>query len=142
MRFQEMGATRDPRAPANPLENAGRRDGPTITCPADPSSLDRLVGGTNPQCDPELMDVVASSAVQSGSRVREPVPLGASDDAALMIQRVQQRGGLGTYVAIGSEPARSHHSSDFDIDESVIGPTVELLARTIVALGRRHGLKE
>lgn len=93
---------------------------------------------TNPRCDPELMEVVASVASQIGVRVREPVPLGASDDAALLIQRAQQRGGFGTYVAIGGGPSRPHHSPGFDIDESVLGPTLELLTRTIVALSEQH----
>lgn len=95
---------------------------------------------TDPRCDPQLMELVASAAAQSGAHVREPMPLGASDDAALMIQRVQEHGGLGTYVAVGSAPYRPHHGPDFDIDETVIGPTLELLARTVVALTKQPPL--
>lgn len=104
------------------------------------SRIEETGYSTDPRCDEDLMEVVASAITASNLNVREPVALGASDDAALMIDRVQGHGGQGTYVAIGSEPYRPHHSADFDIDESVLGPTLELLTRTVLALSRRPAL--
>jgi aminobenzoyl-glutamate utilization protein A len=93
---------------------------------------------TDPTCDPELMGIVAKAARPAKLAVREPVPLGASDDAALMIDHVQRQGGHGTYVAIGGGPYCPHHSPEFDVDESTLAPTLELLARTVVELSTRQ----
>jgi len=89
---------------------------------------------TNPRCDVGLMDRIAVDAEHAGLAVREPVSLGASDDASLMIDRVQQRGGVGTYVAISGGAYHPHHSPDFDIDDRVLPAVVELMVRSVVDL--------
>lgn len=89
---------------------------------------------TNPRCDAALMDRIALSGTQAGLVVRDPVSLGASDDASLMIDRVQQRGGVGTYVAISGGDYHPHHSPDFDVDDRILPATVELLVRSVVDL--------
>jgi aminobenzoyl-glutamate utilization protein A len=89
---------------------------------------------TNPRCDEHLMDRVARSAARSGLLVGQPVSLGASDDASLMIDRVQQRGGVGTYVAISGGDYHPHHSPDFDIDDRILPAVVDLFVRCVVDL--------
>lgn len=89
---------------------------------------------TNPRCDASLMDRIAVYAAQAGLGVREPVSLGASDDASLMIDRVQQRGGVGTYIAISGGEYHPHHSPDFDIDDRILPATIELLVRAVIDL--------
>jgi aminobenzoyl-glutamate utilization protein A len=95
---------------------------------------------TNPRCDPRIVDAVAEAIDATEGLVRRaPVPLGASDDASLMIDRVQEIGGAGTYVAIGAGPYRPHHSPDFDIDERALVPSIELLVRSILRLSALPG---
>jgi aminobenzoyl-glutamate utilization protein A len=89
---------------------------------------------TNPRCDGALMDRIAHCGTRAGLMIREPVALGASDDASLMIDRVQQRGGVGTYIAISGGDHHAHHSPDFDIDDRILPATVELLVRSVVDL--------
>lgn len=56
-----------------------------------------------------------------------------SEDASFLISRVQQLGGKGTYMNIGSPLPAPHHHHEFDIDESVLPMAVKLLER----IGRR-----
>jgi aminobenzoyl-glutamate utilization protein A len=105
------------------------------------SHIERTGYSTNPRCDAEIMAEVSRSIGQLDSVTeREPVPLGASDDAALMIDRVQSQGGQGTYVAVGGVKPGPHHHPSFDVDESTIGPTIEILVRTVLALAKTQSL--
>jgi metal-dependent amidase/aminoacylase/carboxypeptidase family protein len=49
-----------------------------------------------------------------------------------MIDRVQQRGGVGTYIAISGGDHHPHHSPDFDIDDRILPATIELLVRAVI----------
>jgi aminobenzoyl-glutamate utilization protein A len=89
---------------------------------------------SNPTCDADIQAVVATAAASAGFALRPPPHLDASDDASLMIDRAQVHGGSGTYVAIGGGPYRAHHSPDFDVDERVLGPSVEMVVRTVLKL--------
>ncbi len=44
----------------------------------------------------------------------------ASDDACAFMRRVQERGGLATYVIIGAALASGHHTPRFDFDEAAL----------------------
>lgn len=50
-----------------------------------------------------------------------------SDDAHLMIDRVQNNGGKGSYIWVGAQNESPHHNHRFDIDERSIGIAVDLL---------------
>lgn len=52
----------------------------------------------------------------------------ASDDAAAFMRRVQEQGGLATYVIIGADLASGHHTPAFDFDEAALLLGVKLLA--------------
>ncbi|TGU56015.1 amidohydrolase, partial [Mesorhizobium sp. M00.F.Ca.ET.186.01.1.1] len=52
-----------------------------------------------------------------------------SEDASFMIKRVQDRGGKGTYMAIGTDIPAPHHHPKFDIQEEILPRSVELLNR-------------
>ncbi|MEJ8546933.1 amidohydrolase [Brevibacillus borstelensis] len=52
-----------------------------------------------------------------------------SEDASFMIKRVQERGGKGTYMAIGTDIPAPHHHPKFDIQEEILPRSVELLHR-------------
>ena len=53
------------------------------------------------------------------------------DDAAVMINYVQDRGGLGTYIGIGTETTGPVHNPKFDFDEECLPAAAELLARML-----------
>ncbi|WP_064203050.1 amidohydrolase [Brevibacillus brevis] len=52
-----------------------------------------------------------------------------SEDASFMIKRVQDRGGKGTYMAIGTDIPARHHHPKFDIQEEILPRSVALLNR-------------
>ena len=57
----------------------------------------------------------------------------AQADSAFL-DAVQKQGGMGTYAQIGSRLPAGHHSPDFDFDESLLQPAVELFCRVALEL--------
>ena len=57
-----------------------------------------------------------------------------ADDACAFLEAVQKQGGMGTYAQIGSHLPAGHHSPDFDFDESLLLPAVELFCRVALEL--------
>ncbi|AEN64613.1 amidohydrolase [Enterobacter soli] len=53
-----------------------------------------------------------------------------SEDATLMMARVQQNGGLASYMVFGTDLSAGHHNEKFDFDERIMNVAVETLART------------
>lgn len=62
--------------------------------------------------------------------------VGGTDDAAAMMTKVQQNGGIATYVGIGTDTTQPLHNAEFDIDEECIPAAVELCMH---ALDEIHG---
>jgi aminobenzoyl-glutamate utilization protein A len=91
------------------------------------------------ESDAELASVVSEVAdgVAGVDSVCARDALGGSEDATYLMRRVQERGGLATYVTVGTDHPGGHHTGTFDVDESDIGVAVTLLADTVVELGRR-----
>ncbi len=52
--------------------------------------------------------------------------VGGTDDAATMINRVQQHGGIGTYIGVGTDTTGPLHNAKFDLDEDCIGAAIDL----------------
>lgn len=61
-----------------------------------------------------------------------------ADDACAFLDAVQKQGGMGTYAQIGSHLPAGHHSPDFDFDESLLLPSVELFCRVALDLDARN----
>lgn len=91
-------------------------------------------GGTTISCDQELIDVVKKEAneINEFTIIKDYNKGGGSEDASFLINRVQEMGGKGTYILIGTTIAAPHHNQDFDIDEKILEPTVNLLERIAV----------
>jgi aminobenzoyl-glutamate utilization protein A len=51
------------------------------------------------------------------------------EDATFMIRRVQEHGGKGTYMLIGSTLPAPHHHHRFDFDEEILPMSVQLLTK-------------
>ena len=61
---------------------------------------------------------------------------GVSEDGTYLMQRVQDNGGLATYLLVGTDTPTNHHTPTFDIDERSLDIGVSLLTETAVELSR------
>jgi aminobenzoyl-glutamate utilization protein A len=87
--------------------------------------------------DPDLAAVVEHVARDTPG-VDSVVPaadFGASEDATFLMERVQQSGGLATYLIVGTDHPTSHHTPTFDVDERSLPIGVEILTDAILAVG-------
>ncbi|MFA9417701.1 amidohydrolase [Natrinema sp. HArc-T2] len=89
---------------------------------------------------PALRDLVGNVAweVDGVERVIPTEEFGVSEDVTYLMQRVQDNGGLTSYVLIGTDHPTSHHTPTFDIDESSLETGVALLSETALELSRRR----
>lgn len=81
----------------------------------------------------ELMEAVYEEAKQIPwfENVWLEGNVGGSDDAAVMINHVQDRGGMGTYIGLGCDTTGPVHNPRFDFDEGCLEPCVELLSKML-----------
>ncbi|MEB3100975.1 amidohydrolase [Ferviditalea candida] len=97
----------------------------------------RIVGKGIP-CDshPELAKLVesAAAAIRSFDKISFGVPFEASDDATYFMDAVHARGGLSTYIVLGTRLAGGHHQPDFDFFEEDLVKGVKLLSRLALNL--------
>ena len=63
--------------------------------------------------------------------------VGGTDDAAVMLTKVQQNGGIGSYVGIGADTTGPVHNPEFDFDEDCLQAAMELC---VYALEELHGM--
>ncbi|GGN86026.1 amidohydrolase [Haloarcula pellucida] len=85
------------------------------------------------ESDDELADVVADVAagVAGVDSILQRDDLGGSEDATYLMNRVQERGGLASYVGIGTDHPGGHHTPTFDVDERSLAIGVEVLAGAV-----------
>lgn len=57
-----------------------------------------------------------------------------SEDATIMIRRVQDRGGKAIYYIVGSALPQGHHKTKFDFEEKVLTTGVELMTGTVLKI--------
>lgn len=90
---------------------------------------------------PELLPFVHAcfAAVPGVTRVTDTGGDPGSEDATAMMNRVKERGGLATYVAIGMDAPWGHHTEDFDIDEDCLA--IGVAAESQIALDAAAFLK-
>lgn len=87
--------------------------------------------------DDEMMEIIQKSAekVKWFKKIYFEGNVGGTDDAAVMIKKVQENGGIGTYVGIGTDTTNPVHNAEFDIDEECISAAIELC---VLALREIH----
>ena len=97
-------------------------------------------GGRAPggESDDELAGLVAEVAggVAGVDSILDSDDLGGSEDATYLMRHVQQRGGLASFVCVGTDHPGGHHSPTFDVDEETIRIAVDVFSGTIERLGR------
>ena len=89
---------------------------------------------------PALREVVGQVAwdVDGVTRVIPSEELGVSEDGTYLMRRVQDAGGLASYVLVGTDHPTSHHTPTFDVDEASLDVGATLLSETILELSRRR----
>ncbi|MBD7937848.1 amidohydrolase [Cytobacillus sp. Sa5YUA1] len=86
------------------------------------------------ECQDEWIDFI-NGAVKGSSNIKNVIPklpLGASEDAAFMLEKVRQNGGAANYMLFGTPLAAGHHHPSFDYDEEVLPIAVESICRVIL----------
>lgn len=86
--------------------------------------------------DEEMVDHVRTAA-EDTAQVTEIIPrekIAGSEDASFLIRRVQEEGGVGTYVGVGASNPSGHHTSTFDIDEAALDVGVAVVTKAIEEL--------
>jgi len=66
--------------------------------------------------------------------VLHSAPLGGSEDATYLMDRVQENGGRASYVGVGTDHPGGHHTPTFDVDERSLAIGVDVLAGAIERL--------
>lgn len=92
--------------------------------------LTRTGHATAATTDPAVAAALASAA-EGLAEVRATHPLGASDDASLLMRAVQESGGVAGYAIVGSDGPGPPHSPRFDVDEEVLPVAVAWLERAV-----------
>lgn len=100
------------------------------------------IEGESPRADSDAQLVnLVEQVAREHDRVDSPVrwtDFGASEDATYLMERVQENGGLATYVIIGSDNPSNHHTPRFDIDEASLDIGVEVLTDTLQRIIERQ----
>ena len=97
--------------------------------------------GLGATCDEAWKNIVAE-ACEGADHVERVMPeasIGGSEDATVMMGRVQKRGGKATYMVFGSPLAAGHHNPAFDWEEDALLVAVEAMGRVVSRIAPATG---
>jgi aminobenzoyl-glutamate utilization protein A len=97
-----------------------------------------LVGRTTTADSDEQLAAAVARACEGLSGIEvvvAPYRTGGSEDATYLMRRVQEKGGLAIYMAVGSDLPSGHHTPRFDVNEADVAGAIEPLSRAILRLG-------
>ena len=88
------------------------------------------------ESDAALASIVGSVAAdhEGVTQVLERGDLGGSEDATVLLNHVQSRGGLACYVGVGTDHPGGHHTETFDVVERDIELGIDVLAAAITTV--------
>ncbi len=83
--------------------------------------------------DAAAVDLVADAAatVDGVETIRRRDDLGGSEDATVLMRRVQQQGGTAGYLCIGTDHPGGHHTASFDVDERSLQIGVDVVTGAV-----------
>lgn len=98
--------------------------------------IDVVGQAVNAECSRELIDKIRETVenIDSVTDLKDALPLGASEDVTLMLDRVQEKGGLSTYMLFPFDFKYGHHHPSFDLDESVLPIAVEVFQKITTSI--------
>lgn len=90
------------------------------------------------QSDDAMMQVIERAAGQVDwfQKIYFEGSVGGTDDASVMMNKVQANGGNATYVGIGTDTTQPLHNAEFDLDEEAIPAAIEMLVHAVEELNR------
>jgi len=97
----------------------------------------KLVGGTKSgESSPEMIQRIRKVAEEMGTftEIIDYASFGATEDFSHFMTVVQNNGGIGSYIMIGSDLAAGHHDFYFDFDEKSLALGMELMVKMVVDL--------
>ena len=102
--------------------------------------LETTTGLPGSQSDDELATIVAEvgDELDDVESILEHDDLGGSEDATVLMNRVQELGGLASYVGVGTDHPGGHHTGTFDVDEASLDIGIELLTESILRIQERE----
>ena len=84
-----------------------------------------------PDLDLQAIAAEAAAAAPYVEKVSPTMNFNGSDDATVMIKRVQSHGGKGAYLVVGSKLEGGHHTAGFDIEEKRLA-TIFSIYRSLI----------
>ena len=90
------------------------------------------------QSDDAMMEVIERAAGQVDwfQKIYFEGSVGGTDDASVMMNKVQANGGNATYVGIGTDTTQPLHNAEFDLDEEAIPAAIGMLVHAVEELKR------
>lgn len=85
------------------------------------------------QSDDAMMDIIrrAAAKVSWFEKIYFEGSIGGTDDASVMMNKVQEHGGIATYLGIGTDTTNTLHHPEFDLDEDSIPAAIEMLVHAL-----------
>lgn len=90
--------------------------------------------------DDAIMEVVQRAAEKVewfNKKIYFEGSVGGTDDASVMMNKVQEHGGIATYIGIGCDTTMTLHNAEFDLDEDSIPAAIEVLINAAEELNGR-----
>lgn len=102
-------------------------------------SYEKVGGSISAASDNALEEMVrvAIEDMEESGAIKNIVPgkySSGSEDACYMMKRVQDKGGLATYMGFGTNQAAGNHNSYYDFDEQTLPFAVKVFARAVYHL--------
>ena len=93
----------------------------------------------NAVCSDELITAVKKSVKNNQliTDLKDTLPLGASEDVTMMMERVLEKNGKATYMLFPFELKYGHHHPKFDLDENVLHVAVSTYIDIVNSLMKR-----
>ncbi len=93
-----------------------------------------VMGGTKSGASSEAMIArvrAVAETMPAFTNIMDIKDFGASEDYSHMMTVVQENGGQGTYIQVGTNKTAGHHNDHFDFDEEDLMPAAEILVRLV-----------
>lgn len=83
--------------------------------------------------DDAMMEIISRAAEKTPwfSKIYFEGNVGGTDDASVMMNKVQEHGGIATYLGIGTNTTNVLHHPEFDLDEEAIPAAIEMLTHAL-----------